>query len=170
MIARRDLLLGGLCVGAAVAGTALKPRREVRLLASGKLADLVPKAFGDWRSEDVGDPYAVNGEGTLSAKLYNELLVRQYINLKTGVGVVVLMAGFMTWHGLTWAGARTEMILGTAHDWLRGDLRVLPRTEDGGPPASTRPLPCRWREAEGPGGAGDGSQELGEAPRQRLMT
>ena len=92
MIARRDLLLGGLCVGAAVAGTALKPRREVRLLASGKLADVVPKAFGDWRSEDVGDPYAVNGEGTLSAKLYNELLVRQYINLKTGVGVVMLMA------------------------------------------------------------------------------
>lgn len=92
MIARRDLLLGALCVGGAVAGTALKPRREVRLLTRGKLADVVPRAFGDWKSEDVGDPYAVNGEGTLSAKLYNELLTRQYVNIKTGAGVILLMA------------------------------------------------------------------------------
>ncbi len=92
MIGRRDVLLGALCVGGAVAGTALKPRREVRLLTSGKLADVVPAAFGTWRSENVGDPYAVNGEGTLSAKLYNELLVRQYVNIDTGVGVMMLMA------------------------------------------------------------------------------
>jgi EpsI family protein len=92
MIARRDLLLGALCVSGAVAGTALKPRREVRLLTSGKLADIVPRTFGDWNSEDVGDPYAVNGEGTLSAKLYNELLVRQYVNFKAGTGVTLLMA------------------------------------------------------------------------------
>jgi len=92
MIGRRDVLLGALCVGGAVAGTALKPRREVRLLASGKLADVVPATFGAWISENAGDPYAVNGEGTLSAKLYNELLVRQYINTETGVGVMMLMA------------------------------------------------------------------------------
>ena len=92
MIGRRDLLLGVLCVGAAAAGTALKPRREVRILKSGKLADVVPKAFGDWKSEDVGDPYAINGEGTLSAKLYNELVVRQYVNLKTGSRVTMLLA------------------------------------------------------------------------------
>lgn len=92
MIARRDLLLGALCVSGAIAGTALKPRREVRLLTSGKLADVVPKAFGDWTSEEVGDPYAINGEGTLSAKLYNELLTRQYVNARTGAGVTMLMA------------------------------------------------------------------------------
>lgn len=92
MIGRRDVLLGALCVGGAVAGTALKPRREVRLLASGKLADVVPTTFGAWVSENAGDPYAVNGEGTLSAKLYNELLVRQYFNTDTGVGVMMLMA------------------------------------------------------------------------------
>ncbi len=92
MIARRDVLLGALCIGGAVTGTALQPRREVRLLTSGKLADVVPKAFGYWISEEVGDPYAVNGEGTLSAKLYNELLTRHYFNLKTGSGVMLLMA------------------------------------------------------------------------------
>lgn len=89
---RRDFILGGLCVAGAGAGAALKPRHEVRLLQSGKLADSVPTKFGDWMSEDTGDPYAVNGEGTLSAKLYNELLVRQYISVSRGLGVTVLFA------------------------------------------------------------------------------
>jgi hypothetical protein len=33
-------------------------------------------------------------------------------------GVVVLIAGFMTWHGLTWADAQAELIPGAEHDWL----------------------------------------------------
>jgi EpsI family protein len=92
MIARRDLLIGGACVVAAGAGAALKPRHEKRLLTSGKVADLVPSAFDDWTSEEVGDAYAINGKGTLSAKLYNELVVRQYTNLKAGSVVTMLLA------------------------------------------------------------------------------
>jgi EpsI family protein len=92
MIGRRDLLLGGMCLAAAGAGAALKPRREVRLLKSGTLAEAVPTTFGDWTSQDMGDPYAVNGEGTLSAKLYNELVVRQYVNAKANTGVLMLLA------------------------------------------------------------------------------
>lgn len=92
MIARRNLILGGACLVAAVAGTALKPRHEVPLLKGAKLAEVVPAAFGDWTSEDMSDPLAVNGEGTLSAKLYNELVVRQYVNLKAEVGITTLLA------------------------------------------------------------------------------
>ena len=92
MIARRNLLLGGACVIAAVAGTALKPRHEVPLLKGAKLADVVPAAFGDWVSEDMSDPLAINGEGTLSAKLYNELVVRQYVNEKEQVAITMLLA------------------------------------------------------------------------------
>lgn len=33
-------------------------------------------------------------------------------------GVVVLIAGFMTWHGLTWADAQAELIPGAENDWL----------------------------------------------------
>ena len=40
----------------------------------------------------MGDPYAINGPGTLSAKLYNELLVRQYVNRKEQTAVMLLMA------------------------------------------------------------------------------
>lgn len=92
MIARRDLLLGAACLAAAAGGVALKPRHEVKLLKSGKVADLAPAAFGDWTSEDVGDPYAVNGAGTLSAKLYNELVVRMYTNQKAQASVMMLLA------------------------------------------------------------------------------
>ena len=92
MIARRDIILGGACLAAAATGTALKPRREVRLLKSGKLADAVPAVFGDWTSQDMGDPLAVNGKGTLSAKLYNELVVRQYVNSRAGTGITLLLA------------------------------------------------------------------------------
>lgn len=92
MIARRDLLLGAACLAGAAGGAALKPRREVRLLKSGKVADLVPATFGGWTSEDVGDPYAVNGKGTLSAKLYNELVVRQYVNQASQTGILMLLA------------------------------------------------------------------------------
>jgi len=92
MIARRDLLLGALCLAGAGAGTGLKPRREVPLLKGAKMADIVPVSFGKWVSEDVGDPLAINGEGTLSAKLYNELLVRVYANTETGTSITALMA------------------------------------------------------------------------------
>jgi EpsI family protein len=92
MIARRNLILGGVCLAAAAAGTALKPRREVPLLKGAKLAAVVPASFGDWVSEDMGDPLAVNGEGTLSAKLYNELVVRQYVNQKAEVAITALFA------------------------------------------------------------------------------
>ena len=33
-------------------------------------------------------------------------------------GAVVLIAGFMTWHGLSWADAQAELIPGAEHDWL----------------------------------------------------
>ena len=92
MISRRDLLIGAACVGAAGGSHVLRPKRNVALLGDGKLTDIIPATFGGWRSEDVGDPLAINGPGTLSAKLYNQLLVRAYRNDTTGGQVMMLMA------------------------------------------------------------------------------
>src|SRR4029453_17172632 len=75
-----------------VAGTALKPRREEPLLKGAKLANVVPAAFGAWTSQDMSDPLAINGEGTLSAKLYNELVVREYVNATTETEITMLLA------------------------------------------------------------------------------
>ena len=92
MTTRRNLLVGGACIAAAGSAALLQRRREVTLLKGAKLADVVPAAFGDWTSQDIGDPLAVNGPGTLSAKLYNELLTRAYVNSQTGMIVVALLA------------------------------------------------------------------------------
>lgn len=89
---RRELLFGGACAVAAGAAYALKPRRDVSLLVGSTLAVVVPSAFGDWTSREVGDPLAINGPGTLSAKLYNELVVRVYTNTVTGSEVMMLLA------------------------------------------------------------------------------
>ena len=92
VIARRELIIGGACLAAAAGAAWLKPRREVALLKGAKLADVVPTAFGDWTSQEIGDPYAVNGEQTLAGKLYNEQIVRDYHSASTGQEVMMLLA------------------------------------------------------------------------------
>ena len=85
---RRALFAGALCVGGALVAQGLKPHKYVSLLQSTKLDDLVPRRFGAWSSEDVGDPLAINGPGTLSSKLYNQLVTRAYSD---GLGQPILM-------------------------------------------------------------------------------
>jgi EpsI family protein len=88
---RRALFAGALCVGAAAAAQGLKPHRYISLLQSAKLDDLVPRRFGAWTSEDVGDPLAINGPGTLSSKLYNQLVTRAYMDDR-GPAILMLLA------------------------------------------------------------------------------
>jgi EpsI family protein len=92
MIARRDLIIGAACVAAAAGANALKPHRLAPLLKTGSLADIVPAAFGDWRSDDIGDPLAINGPGTLSARLYNQLVTRVYRSSAAATEIMVLLA------------------------------------------------------------------------------
>jgi EpsI family protein len=93
MTRRRDLIIGAACVAAASVGTALKPRREVALLAKDEtLAKVIPARFGMWRSEDIGDPLAINGPGTLTAKLYNQLVTRVYVNDAAQSSIFMLLA------------------------------------------------------------------------------
>jgi EpsI family protein len=93
MTRRRDLIIGAACVAAAGVGAALKPRRQVSLLAKQEtLASIIPAKFGAWRSEDVGDPLAINAPGTLTARLYNQLVTRVYINDAARSSVFMLLA------------------------------------------------------------------------------
>jgi len=88
---RRALIAGAACAGAALLAHQLKPNKYVSLLGSAKLADLIPRSFGSWTSEDVGDPLALNGPDSLSAKLYNQLVTRAY-TASDGQQVVLLVA------------------------------------------------------------------------------
>lgn len=92
MTSRRDLLIGAGCVVAAVSADHFRPHRNVPLLKGATMAQVVPASFGDWRSEDVGDPLAINGAGTLSAKLYNELVTRVYRNGTNTQEILMLLA------------------------------------------------------------------------------
>jgi EpsI family protein len=92
MTSRRELLIGAGCVVAAVGADRFRPHRNVRLLNGATMAQIVPASFGDWRSEDVGDPLAIHGPGTLSAKLYNELVTRVYRNSTNTREILMLLA------------------------------------------------------------------------------
>jgi EpsI family protein len=92
MIPRRELLIGAACAVSVAVGNGLRPHRSVTLMHGTKLADIVPTTFGNWVSQDIGDPLAINGPGTLSAQIYNELVGRSYINSKTQGEVAVLLA------------------------------------------------------------------------------
>jgi EpsI family protein len=88
---RRALIAGAVCAGGALLAHQLKPNKYVSLLGSAKLADLIPRQFGTWTSEDVGDPLALNGPDSLSSKLYNQLVTRAY-TASDGRQVVMLVA------------------------------------------------------------------------------
>ena len=90
---RRALIGGALCAGAAALTYELRPHRYVSLLRQAKLDDLVPKSFGAWTSEGVGDPLAINGPGTLSSKLYNQLVTRLYSNGRSAQVMMLLAHG-----------------------------------------------------------------------------
>jgi EpsI family protein len=90
---RRAWMAGALCAGAAALAYQFKPHRYVSLLREAKLDDLVPRSFGAWTSDDVGDPLALNGPGTLSSKLYNQLVTRLYSDGRGGQVMMLLAHG-----------------------------------------------------------------------------
>lgn len=91
MNGRRDLILGGLAVAALAGSEALRPRRRLKLLESGTIADRLPATVGPWREENVsglvGPP-----EGQLARSLYSEIVSRIYRNQDSWAGIMLLAA------------------------------------------------------------------------------
>jgi EpsI family protein len=79
MLRRRDLLLGAPLVVAAGGALALTPRERLNLLGDKKLEKAIPLTIGPWHvspSNAVVLPEA--GEGSLSARLYDQTVSRLY--------------------------------------------------------------------------------------------
>jgi EpsI family protein len=89
---RRDLLIGAACAAAAATSFALEPRRRVTLLGRKKVADIVPRAFGAWTSQDVSDLVKPQEPGSLAARLYGEEVARRYVDAAAQTAVDVLLA------------------------------------------------------------------------------
>lgn len=89
---RRDILIGGACAAAAAASVALEPRRRLSLLGRNKLADIVPRGFGGWTSQDVSDLVKPLEEGSLASRLYGEQVARRFTHAATQAEVAVFLA------------------------------------------------------------------------------
>jgi EpsI family protein len=86
------MLIGAVCAAAAATSVAMEPRRRVSLLGRKKMADVVPRAFGVWTSQDVSDLVKPLEPGSLAARLYGEEVARRYVNSATQAEVEVLLA------------------------------------------------------------------------------
>lgn len=91
-VARRELLLGGLMVGALGLAEYLRPRIYLDLMGERKLADIVPGKFGPWESNYDANLIQPVSEGSLVDELYDDLLTRRYIHSETGEQVMLLIA------------------------------------------------------------------------------
>jgi len=78
MISRRDLLIGGMLVGASASAYALTPRRKMSLLGERELAKLIPEQFGTWKTVPSDALVVPETEDSLAAQLYSESVGRVY--------------------------------------------------------------------------------------------
>lgn len=91
MIDRRATLLGGVCLAAAGAAMALKPRRRTSLLKAKTVESMIPDSFPGWAPDKFDGLAKPKLEG-LAASLYEEVVQRVYRDAVTGADVMVLMA------------------------------------------------------------------------------
>lgn len=90
MMRRRDIILGGLGVGAFATAEALRPRKRLVLL-KGTIEQTIPLAFAGWRSQTSDDLVSPAQAGKLAQSLYSETVSRVYSD-GTGPDVMVLAA------------------------------------------------------------------------------
>ena len=90
-IDRRTVLLGGAFAAAFGLGTWLTPRTKLRYL-KGELDAVIPERFGPWVSEFDPNLIVPPSEGSLTARLYSDLVTRRYRNTVTGEQIMFLAA------------------------------------------------------------------------------
>lgn len=91
-IDRRTVMLGGAFAAAFGLGTWLTPRYELRYLEGGNLGPVIPERFGAWVSEFDPNLIVPPSEGSLTDRLYDDLVTRRYRNTQTGEQVMFLAA------------------------------------------------------------------------------
>lgn len=90
-LSRRQTLIGGAFLAAAVAGLALRPHRMENLLGRAKLDDLVPRRIGPWRFDTVSG-LVLPPADQMRDSLYSQLLTRTYVRDGGSDAVMLLIA------------------------------------------------------------------------------
>jgi EpsI family protein len=89
---RRDLILGGLGVGALAASEVLRPRKRLLLLQRTTIDASVPRDFAGWESRSTSNLVGPEQAGRLARSLYSEVISRVYVDGETGREVMFLAA------------------------------------------------------------------------------
>lgn len=89
---RRDLIFGGMALGALGVGEALRPRKKLMLLKNATVAKALPIEFGHWSARDSDNLVNPATAGRLTRALYSQLVMRIYSNLQTNTDVMLLAA------------------------------------------------------------------------------
>ncbi|MEI6485827.1 MAG: exosortase-associated protein EpsI, V-type [Sphingomonadales bacterium] len=91
-ISRRDMLMGAALAGGAAGAAALVPRGRLVLMPPGQqLEKLVPERLGGWQYVPTPGIVLPRTEGSLSAKLYGQVLSRVYFS-ETQLPVILVIA------------------------------------------------------------------------------
>lgn len=91
-IDRRTMLVGGAFAAAFGAATWLTPRKQMRYLQDSELSDVIPEQFGPWVSQFDPNLVVPPTEGSLTDRLYDDLITRRYRNTQTGEQIMLLAA------------------------------------------------------------------------------
>ncbi len=93
MISRRDLLVGGMLLGASAGAWAWTPRERMSLLGNRDMEKLIPSAFGQWRELPTSALVVPDEEDSLAARLYTEQVGRIYSNADNDVVMLLIAYG-----------------------------------------------------------------------------
>lgn len=93
MIARRDLLVGAACLATAGTAETLRPRTRMSLIGNKKFEDVIPLKFAGWEEHPTQAIVAPQSDGSLSAKLYSQIVGRLYANPDYGMVMMLLAYG-----------------------------------------------------------------------------
>lgn len=92
MIDRRSFIIGGSCIAAAAGAEGLRPKQRLNLLGKASIEDIAPRSFGPWSQVQIGTVVQPREEGSLTAKLYSQVLARVYKDSSSGDFVMLALA------------------------------------------------------------------------------
>ena len=89
---RRTVMVGGAFAAAFGMAAWLTPREQMRYLKGSQLSAVIPERFGSWRSQFDPSLIVPPTEGSLTDRLYDDLVTRRYVNTDTGQQILLLVA------------------------------------------------------------------------------
>ena len=93
MISRRDMLIGGMLLGASAGAWAWTPRNKMSLIGNAELEKMIPESFGHWRALPASALVVPEEEDSLATQLYSQRVGRIYANPDNEAAMLLIAYG-----------------------------------------------------------------------------